>query len=81
MLGATFDPAAKRVMEFAWHMSTDALALPPAVLLYAVWAGVDELALRYLIAYLALQFAVWSAVPLLIMSSSGLPEAVYKMFQ
>jgi len=81
MLGASFDPAARRVMEFVWHMSTAALALPPAVLLYAAWAGVDETALRYLIAYLALQFVLWGAIHLLIMSTSGLPGAVYKMFQ
>jgi hypothetical protein len=81
MLGATFDPAAKRVMEFVWHMSTAALALPPAVLLYAAWYGVDGSAMRYLIAYLALQFALWGAVHLVLMSSSGLPGAVYKMFQ
>ena len=35
MLGASFDPTAKRVMEFVWHMSTAALVLPPFVLLYA----------------------------------------------
>ena len=81
MRDAPFDPAAKRVMEFVWHMSTAALVLPPAVLLYAAWMGVDEYAVRYLVAYLALQFGLWGAVHLLIMSTSGLPGAVYKMFQ
>ena len=29
MLDVSFDPAAKRVMEFVWHMATAALVLPP----------------------------------------------------
>jgi hypothetical protein len=68
-------------MEFIWHMSTVALVLPPAVLLYVAWFGMDQQALLYLAAYIALQFTLWGAVHLLLMSSSGLPGAVYKMFQ
>jgi hypothetical protein len=81
MRNATFDPSAKRVMEFVWHMSTVALVLPPAVLLYAAWTDVNGAALYYLVAYLGLQFGAWGAVHLALMSSSGLPGAVYKMFQ
>ena len=81
MLGASFDPTAKRVMEFVWHMSTAALVLPPFVLLYAGFVGAGEQALRYVVAYLALQFAAWGAVHLLVVSTSGLPGAVYKLFQ
>ncbi|MAF48986.1 MAG: hypothetical protein QGH73_16240 [Rhodospirillales bacterium] len=81
MLGVSFDPTAKRVMEFVWHMSTAALVLPPFVLLYAGFVGAGEQALRYVVAYLALQFAAWGAVHLLVVSTSGLPGAVYKLFQ
>ncbi|NQV21096.1 MAG: hypothetical protein HQ511_06745 [Rhodospirillales bacterium] len=81
MLDSAFDPAAKRVMEFVWHMSTVSLALPPVVLLYAGWTNVEGSASLYLIAYLAVQFAAWGAVHLLLVSTSGLPGAVYKMFQ
>ncbi len=81
MLGASFDPTAKRVMEFVWHMSTAALVLPPIVLLYAAWTGIGTEAMKYVIAYVAFQFLLWGVVDLIVVSSSGIPGAVYKMFQ
>lgn len=47
----------------------------------ASFVGAGEPALRYVVAYLALQFAAWGAVHLLVVSTSGLPGAVYKLFQ
>ncbi len=38
-------------------------------------------AMQFVIAYLALQFAAWGAVHLLVISTSGLSGAVYKLFQ
>ncbi len=81
MLEATFDPTAKRVMEFVWHMSTATLVLPPIVLLYAGITAADAPALQYLVVYIAVQFAAWGAIHLLLTTTSGLPGAVYKMFQ
>ncbi len=81
MLEATFDPTAKRVMEFVWHMSTATLVLPPVVLLYAGFNAAEAPALHYLVAYIAVQFAAWGAIHLLLTTTSGLPGAVYKMFQ
>ncbi|MDP7668236.1 MAG: hypothetical protein QF738_09285 [Rhodospirillales bacterium] len=81
MVEATFDPRAKRIMEFVWHMSTASLVFPPLVLLYAGFAGADGQAWKYLIAYLAVQYAAWGAAHLLIVTTSGLPGAMYKLFQ
>jgi hypothetical protein len=81
MLDSTFDPTAKRIMEFVWHMSTAALVFPPLVLLYAGIAGADAQAWKYLIAYLAVQYAAWGAVHLWIVTTSGLPGAICKLFQ
>jgi len=81
MKEATFDPTAKRVMEFVWHMSTAALLLPPFILAYAGVKGVDGSGLGFLITYIALQFALWGGVHFLVVSTSGLPGAIYKMFQ
>ncbi len=81
MLESTFDATAKRIMEFVWHMSTASLVFPPVVLLYVGITGTGELAWSYLIAYLALQFGVWGAVHLAVITTSGLPGALYKLFQ
>jgi hypothetical protein len=80
MRAVSFDATAKWVMEFVWHMATAAMVLPPVVLLYAWFTGGGE-AMKFIIAYLALQFAAWGAVHLLVISTSGLPGAVYKLFQ
>jgi hypothetical protein len=81
MLGATFDPTSKRIMEFVWHMSTVALALPPVALIYAGLEGVSAASLKILIGFLAAQFAAWGVVHLALIGTSGLPGAVYKQFQ
>jgi hypothetical protein len=81
MLGADFDPVAKRTMEFVWHMSTAALVLPPVVLLYAGIKGVGVEAVTIVVAYLALQYLTWGVVHFAVTTTSGLPGAMYKMFQ
>ena len=82
MREAAFDPTAKRIMEFVWHMSTVALALPPAVLIYAGSGGAGTGAsTELLIGFLAVQFAAWGGVHLVLVGTSGLPGAVYKQFQ
>ena len=81
MLDADFGATVKRVMEFVWHMSTTALVLPPVVLLYAGFTGAGAEAMQFVIAYLALQFAAWGAVHLLVNSTPGLPGVAYKLFQ
>lgn len=81
MLDATFEPTSKRIMEFVWHMSTASLVMPPAVLLYVGFAGAGENAWNYLVAFLALQFAAWGVVHLIVITTSGIPGALYKLFQ
>lgn len=81
MLEVSFDPTSKRIMEFVWHMATASLVLPPVVLLYAGIQGLNDPALNYLVGFIALQFAAWGGVHLALVSTSGLPGAVYKMFQ
>lgn len=81
MLEATFDPTPKRIMEFVWHMSTVSLTFPPLVLLYVGFTGAADQAWNYLVVFLAIQYAVWGVVHLLLISTSGLPGAIYKLFQ
>ena len=81
MLDITFDPTSKRTMEFVGHMSAISLVLPPIVLLYAEITTTDTQALHYIVIYLALQFAAWGVDHLLPTTTSGLPGAIYKMFQ
>lgn len=81
MLDIAFDPTAKRTMEFVGHMSAISLVLPPIVLLYAEITTTDTQALHYIVIYLALQFAAWGVDHLLPTTTSGLPGAIYKMFQ
>ncbi len=85
MRAASFEPKSKRVMEFVWHMATVSLVLPPVVLIhaglgYSLGAEADP-AGEILIGFIALQFAAWGLVHLLLVGTSGLPGAVYKLFQ
>ena len=81
MLAATFDRTSKRIMEFVWHMATVSLVLPPIVLIYSgLRAGADP-ATEILIGFIGLQFAAWGLVHLLLVATSGLRGAIYKLFQ
>ncbi|MCW9034807.1 MAG: hypothetical protein OQJ97_11365 [Rhodospirillales bacterium] len=81
MVDAPFDPTAKRMMGFVWHMSTVTLVGPPLVLLYAGYVGGADQRWEFLIVFLGLQFAAWGGIHLLLMTTSGLPGAIYKQFQ
>ena len=81
MLEVSFDPTAKRIMTFVWHMSTATLILAAAALVFAGLAGGDGAADGPLALYVALQFLAYGAVHLLLVSTSKLPGAVYKQFQ
>jgi hypothetical protein len=81
MLEAVFDPTAKRIMEFVWHMSTASLVLPPVALLYVGITNSGDQSWKVLIAFLAVQFAAWGGVHLLVITTSGIPGAIYKLFQ
>ncbi len=84
MLAVTFDPPAKRIMEFVWHMATASLVLPPILLIYAgIYGGTTPLdpALTVAVGFVAAQFALWGLVHLLVVSTSGIAGAVYKLFQ
>ncbi len=81
MLAVSFDPPAKRIMEFVWHMSTASLVLPPLVLFYAGLNGLAAPHALPLVAFVAAQYALWGCVHLLVVSTSEIPGAVYKMFQ
>ena len=81
MLAASFEPTSKRVMEFVWHMATVTLVLPPVVLIYAgLRADTDPIS-EILIGFVGLQFAAWGLLHLLLVATSGLPGAIYKLFQ
>ena len=71
---------ARRVMTFVWHMSTVTLAAAVA-LFYAGLALGDGAAAGPLALYVAAQFLAYGAVHLFLVSTSGLPGAVYKQFQ
>lgn len=81
MLAVSFDPTAKRIMTFVWHMSTVTLAAAAAALFYAGLASGDGAASGPLVYYVAAQFLAYGAVHLLLVSTSKLPGAVYKQFQ
>jgi hypothetical protein len=85
MLEASFDPTAKRIMAFVWHMSTATLVAAAAALIYAGLIQGDGAAVgvagRPLTLYIGLQFLAYGAVHLFLVSTSKLPGAVYKQFQ
>ncbi len=81
MLEATFDPTSKRIMAFVWHMSTATLILAAAALAYAAFMPGDGPVRNALAIYVAVQFLCYGVVHLLLVTTSGLPGAVYKQFQ
>jgi hypothetical protein len=81
MQEVSFDPTAKRIMAFVWHMSTVTLVAAAAALFYAALAPGDGAAGGPLAFYVAVQFLAYGAVHLMLVSTSKLPGAVYKQFQ
>jgi len=81
LVKADFDPTARRIMEFVWHMSTLTLLLPPPILLYAGYTGLTGEGMSYLLTFIAIQFVLLFAVHFSLVVTSGLPGAVYKLFQ
>ena len=81
MVAADFDPVAKRVMEFVWHMSTVALFLPPFALAYAASDAAIAAELRPLVLFLALQYGVIGTIHLIIAATLGISGAPLKLFQ
>ncbi|MDP6344511.1 MAG: hypothetical protein QF384_00030 [Alphaproteobacteria bacterium] len=81
MLEVSFDATSKRVMEFVWHMATASLVLPPLALFYAGTMPTVDPTMRLLVAFVAAQFAAWGLVHLSLVATSGLPGAIYRMFQ
>lgn len=80
MLAADFDPLAKRVMEFVWHLSTLTLALMALVLL-AVGFGYLPEAGALLGWFVFAHYLGWGIIHLLLGLTSGLPRAPVRMFQ
>ena len=80
MTRADFDPYARRVMEFVWHMSTVALALMAVALLAAGFGYVSEGG-HLLGWFIFAHFLAWGLVHLLLGLTSGLPRAAARMFQ
>jgi hypothetical protein len=80
MLEASFDPVARRAMTFVWHMATVALLLPAAVLIYAGYTGMDA-TLRPLVIFVGISFMLWGTTHLWLGLTSGIPDAMKKMFQ
>ncbi len=80
MTAADFDPYARRVMEFVWHMSTVAIALMTLGLL-AVGLGYVTEGGNLLGWFICAHFLAWGVVHLLLGLTSGLPHAPARMFQ
>jgi hypothetical protein len=80
MKEADFDPYARRVMEFVWHMSTVSIALMCAALLGAGF-GLTPAGSELLVLFATAHFVVWGLVHLSLGLSSGLPRAPMRMFQ
>jgi hypothetical protein len=84
MLAADFDATSKRVMTFVWHMSTASLVLAAGALIVAAAhaSGDGAAATHYsLVVFVAALYFVYGVVHLTIVSTSGLPGAIYKQFQ
>ncbi len=79
MVAANFDGTAKRVMEFIWHMSTVSLALPAIALFYG--AQYSDRVSTGLILFIVVQYGLWAAVHFVVTVTSGIPGALYKLFQ
>jgi len=81
MQATTFDPTAKRIMGFVWHMSTVTLIAAAVALIYIGLTPAGTAGNGLLALYVAVQFLAYGAVHLLLVSTSKLPGAVYKQFQ
>ena len=80
MKAADFDPYARRVMEFVWHMSTVSIALMCLALL-GVGFGLAAAGGELLVLFATAHFVAWGLVHLLLGLTSGLPRAPMRMFQ
>ena len=80
MRGADFDPYARRVMEFVWHMATIAIALMSLALL-AVGCGYLAEGGRLLVWFAGAHFLLWGLVHVVLGLTSGLPRAPIRIFQ
>lgn len=81
MLAADFDPTAKRIMTFVWHMSTITLAVAALALLYGGLGYLEPAVLEPLAVYAGIQFLAYGALHLFLVTTSKLSGAVYKQFQ
>jgi hypothetical protein len=80
MLSAEFDPYAKRIMSFVWHMSTLSLCLMALALLALGFGHLPEGG-PILGWFVFAHFLGWGVIHLLLGLTSGLPRAVARMFQ
>lgn len=81
MVGADFEPVAKRSMEFVWHLSTVALALPPVALAYAGANPAAATELRSLLLFIVVFYGILGAVHLINAVTSEIERAPFKLFQ
>ena len=80
MLGAMFDPVAKKVMHCVFHYISAFLILSTMALL-AVGTGMLHQGGALLVQFIAcnyIMFAIWQIV---LASASGIPKGVLKLFQ
>ena len=80
MIEADFDPYARRIMEFVWHMSTVALSLMTLALL-AIGLGRAGEGAELLGWFIFAHFLLWGLLHLLLGATSGLERAVFRLFQ
>ncbi len=81
MLAASFDDVAKKVCHCFFHYVSVFLVLS-AVCLVLAGAGVTFTADTALVVrFIAIHYAVFAAVQIIIAATSGIQKAVFKMFQ
>ena len=80
MVAADFDPSSKRTMEFVWHMATVTLILM-ALALYAVGFGYPPEGGHFLGWFVSAHYIVWGLLYLIMVMTSGLPNAVIRKWE
>ena len=81
MLEATFDPVARKVMHCVFHYVSVYLVLS-ALFLIAVGCGYKfNTDATRMVQFIAVHFALFAMMQLIIAATSKIPNAIFKMFQ
>jgi hypothetical protein len=81
MLEATFEPAAKKVMHCVFHYISTFLVLTTIVLLAIGTGSIKVQGSTTLVQFIAVNYSVFAIWQLVLASTSGIPNGVFKLFQ